>query len=778
MNRSHTNTALLASVALCLSVSATKAAEPVGFSLSERSEAAAANVILPTTTGQSRLRRLSVDSGETFFPGESSTHEFPFFALPNEVASPATLVLSMQTAISAAPERSTMRVFVNDTDVGTVELRSGDPRRIELPIANGIVQPGYNSVSMIVDQKHRVDCSLDATYELWTQIDPEKSGFVFSGAAAQSKGTIADLIAQGRGNDGRASLVAHILPGASTVDIDRTMSVIQTLSILGDFDNPAVTFDPSTSAAGIDVYVGTYGTVRGLLDTDASSTEIVDGLQIDAAKSGNRSRLIISARTADELELHIKKFEAQLQEREMTGTPQGLRALANRKGQLLQPASQVALRDLGFISKPFSGRLYSETINFSMPSDFYPADYASLGINLSAQYAAGLSKDAVLIVKANGQIVSNIQLGDGRTGVIKNQRLPIPLSKLRPGENTVTFEAQLPMVSDATCDPIASLQEPPRFLIMDETYLDIPAYARVGRYPDLAALVSGADFAGPDKSSQPLNVYVPKLDREILDVAGSFIAKMAYSSGHVTDVTVTATQPDRATAGLLAFGTFASIPQALQSEMKLDLNNIAVSSIRLTTPATTQAEYLANKATQGVGEATDLAGRAAGYVQSSRDLLWSGYEWTRNRLPMQMAGWSFSLAGPSELESKTYRPRAGTDLLVAQRATEAGGVWTVVASPNAEVMTDSMSALSQRATWRRLNGATQAFSQTGQLMDEQPALRETLFQTQPATFNNLRLVTAGWFANNTVEYTLAQIAAALLLGVSTFAMLKLGRKPR
>ena len=91
-------------------------------------------------------------------------------------------------------------------------------------------------------------------------------------------------------------------------------------------------------------------------------------------------------------------------------------------------------------------------------------------------------------------------------------------------------------------------------------------------------------------------------------------------------------------------------------------------------------------------------------------------------------------------------------------------------------MSNGMTALSQRATWRRLKGSVQAFSQTGALIDEQKAPRETLFQTQPATLTNLRLVTAGWFANNTVEYTLAQIAAALMLGISTFAMLKIGRK--
>jgi hypothetical protein len=80
-----------------------------------------------------------------------------------------------------------------------------------------------------------------------------------------------------------------------------------------------------------------------------------------------------------------------------------------------------------------------------------------------------------------------------------------------------------------------------------------------------------------------------------------------------------------------------------------------------------------------------------------------------------------------------------------------------------------------RATWSRLNGSIQSFSASGQVVDEVEPTRVALFQTQAATVGNLRLVVAGWFSNHVWEYTLAQIGAAILLGISTFLFLKLGR---
>ena len=40
------------------------------------------------------------------------------------------------------------------------------------------MRPGFNSVRLSAEQRHRVDCSLEATYELWTQIDPTQTGLI------------------------------------------------------------------------------------------------------------------------------------------------------------------------------------------------------------------------------------------------------------------------------------------------------------------------------------------------------------------------------------------------------------------------------------------------------------------------------------------------------------------------------------------------------------------------------------------------------------------------
>ena len=41
---------------------------------------------------------------------------------------------------------------------------------------------------------------------------------------------------------------------------------------------------------------------------------------------------------------------------------------------------------------------------------------------------------------------------------------------------------------------------------------------------------------------------------------------------------------------------------------------------------------------------------------------------------------------------------------------------------------------------------------------------------------NIRLIIAGWFSHHVLEYTLSEIGAGLLLGSSTFLLLKLGRR--
>jgi hypothetical protein len=778
----------MAGAALGILASNSAVAQEQGFSLSGLGPKPAAIVAAPVEIN-GNLRRIAADRSALFFNGESASNEYPFYALPSEIAGSAKLMLTLQTAISAAPERSQMRVFVNDQELGTVRLDAGDPHRVEFSVPSGLIQPGYNAVSILVDQKHRVDCTVDATYELWTQIDPDRSGFVFANASKPDGNSMPDLIALGGLANGRTPIRGHVLPGAPSSDINRTMAIVQSLALLGSFDHPAVRITNTQSTEpGIDVVVGTYSTVGDILGSNPDVKTIKDGISILSSADGKRKTLLVAARTAEDVDGSVTLLTAMAEKQQHDGTPQGLRALNNMKGRLLAPATQVPLRNLGFITEPFTGRFYSQKVNFSLPSDFYPGDYAALVLHLNAQYAAGLSKDAELIVRANSETVADITLGAGRNGLIKDQSLPIPLNKLRPGENTIQIEARLPTPSDAVCDPVASSQERPRMLILGDSYLEVPNFARVGRYPDIAALVSGSSLQKQANAASPLPVFVPNFNPAALDAAGSFLAKMAYSSGHVLSVDVTPSMPDARQPTMMAFGTYGDLPQDMVDKVGLDLQGMAgglglspgepgraaiVPSLSLAAASAldTQSDAKSVDAAPADGVQARLSttvGHLSDSVMAMKDDMASYASAIVSRLRV-----GANTVGGTD--GKRFQPSDNAALLIAQNEVDAGGAWTIVTAPTNAQLSANVDAIMGRATWSRLNGSIQSFSASGQVVDEVEPTRVALFQTQAATVGNLRLVVAGWFSNHVWEYTLAQIGAAILLGISTFLFLKLGR---
>ncbi len=85
--------------------------------------------------------------------------------------------LSYSNAISVMPETSRLTIFVNDIQVAQTPIAAAsDPGGVDVELPKGLLTAGYNRVRIAVSQRHRVDCSLEATYELWTQLDPAASG--------------------------------------------------------------------------------------------------------------------------------------------------------------------------------------------------------------------------------------------------------------------------------------------------------------------------------------------------------------------------------------------------------------------------------------------------------------------------------------------------------------------------------------------------------------------------------------------------------------------------
>jgi hypothetical protein len=771
MIRQHLS--LLAAAGLLLAASQSAAATSTGFVLAP--QAKAQTETKEYFQEENQIRRLIADKRDLFFPGESANREYPFVVLPSEMTGSAKLILTMQTAISVAPERSAMRIFVNDRDIGAVNLKSGDAHQVELELPKGLLQPGYNAVTILLDQSHRVDCTVEATYELWTQIDPALTGFVFTRNAKDDPSDVSTLLAYSRDVNGHAAINGLIPRGAAGEDIDRTFSVVQALSILGHFDRPVVTVGNEIgSGPGIDLVVGTFGTVRDLIGVTPEQS----GVEFDIDPASGRSRMVVAARTADELATTIRDFTLRAQTEVTDGSPQGRRALGNRRGRLLESGSANSLAELGFVSRPFAGRHFEQSISFSLPADFYPGDYGAANLKLNAEYAAGLSPTSQMVVRANGETVANIRLGEARSGRIDGQVLPIPLDKLRPGYNVIEFEAELSTASDAVCDPATLGNSTARFFIKGDSTLNIPAFAQIGHAPDLAVVSAGKAGFGNGRAT-PL--YVEGMDETMLGAAASFLAKMAYASREVSPVSVSSGWPLDRQGPLLAFGTFSGFSGQLRSDLGIDLNPVA-SDMALSLDAnqiqqpgapveeTAPALSVDGSAAPAQGE------RPTSVVARLRDGVHNLYESLTVRVRIQAAQLGL-VDDPNVLSADgVYQVSGEADMLVAQRLVNERDAWTVVAVRDPAILDEGMRSLAQTDVWGRLAGSVNALKRDGTLVERKMAGHERLYETKPLSLQNGRLIVAGWFSNNAREFTIAQIVVAILLGAATFVVLRQGRK--
>ncbi len=169
-------------------------------------------------------------------------------------------------------------------------------------------------------------------------------------------------------------------------------------------------------------------------------------------------------------------------------------------------------------------------------------------------------------------------------GEIRDQRLPIPFSVLKPGQNTLQLEARVPTQRDGVCETVEETSKTVRLLINENSYLDVPDYARIGRYPDIAVLSSGMAMAASGDLDKPVYHFVPNFDPDTLNASASFIAKMAYASGVVQNARFVSVLPAETDSNLIAFGSFDTLPSELTSRLNIDFANIREAEAALPIP--------------------------------------------------------------------------------------------------------------------------------------------------------------------------------------------------
>lgn len=719
------------------------------------------------------LRKFNAGSAELSFSGERVQRDYPFYVTAAETAQAARLVLGYQSAVSIMPETSRMRVFVNDLPVGETRLTSEGTFSADLPA--GTLQPGYNGVRILIDQHHRVDCSIAGTYELWTQIDPSSSGVDF-GVPRLELASLADLPAIARTGTERFAINLVHASGASA-DLDRAMSVLQSAVVLGGIQRPSVSVSGARgSGPGLDIVVATVP--AGGLGLSSGAFQLLPDVTLVPPDAGGRATLLVGAQATGDIDRTIDSLVQAARSAAPSGTASGLSFLSTGRSTNIDTQIPVPLEKLGLDTREFAGRFYRSEVSFELPADFYAADYDAARITLDAVYAAGLARDASLVVQANGRQVASLPLSSSKQGRIEQQDLKVPLSTLRPGRNSLTFEATLLNGDDATCDPVTSVNSlEPRFVIGSTSTLRLPRIAKMGHLPNIAALTGGGAGIGGDGDS--LTLYANGLNAPGVDAAASLLAQIAATSGVVQPVTVTGAIPVATSGNLLAVGTYPDLPRSLLDQVGLDVpsqlgaetgtEDTLESTAALEWPEELLTNVRAASFADAFGAPMDLSARLSelgdqvtGFVRST--VSGGAGLWNND---------AFTSGG-------RHAPDPGSRLVMAQAATPGDRpyAWTVVAAQNPAALSQGVLEITAPGNWSKLGGAVSILQDDGQMVTH-AGDGERLYETQARSFSNLRLVFAGWLSRHLQEYVVALLLLALLLGISTRVFLsQVGNKDR
>ncbi len=740
--------------------------------------------------------------------GEIGTSEWPVYFTQAQAQDRLQFQLGYLSAVSVMPEASVIKLFINDTLVGRANIQpTQGVRTIVFDIPSGLVKAGFNSVRLSAEQRHRVDCSLNATYELWTQIDPGKTGFVLPAGDAGATG-FADLAALPPDEQGALPIRIVLPPKSTPQHIERIIRSVQAISLVGRFEQPVVDIGPLASGQhGINLVIGAATSINDVLI--AARTGPVNGPRaiISPATPGRRTTVILTGRNDSEIDLAMSQMMAATQ---MRGTPEGLRAARAFPGYRIEGGQRVKLRDMGLASQEFSGRLFKAAFNLIMPPDFYAADYGKAILDLAGGYSAGLTNAAQIVVSVNGRNAVSQKLPKSGGEVFKQNPIPLQLGHLRPGLNRIEIEAQVPVAEDEACDPLAAINGRKRFLFLDTTEIEMPLIARIARVPDLAITATGGfPFTG---GARP-NLYVPAPDRHAIAASATFAAHLAIAAGNIVDFRFAVTRPAIGSGPTLVMAPFSSLDADMLASVGLKRDDLHEKwQERLNEPPRTPGgeelsewELIARnrlvlqrnfpaachmpRPPGGFKTAFMFDSMPVGSIDDDkpqqRDLF---AEWdTRVRNQSRIMGYISGMAKDvndwfrgtysgarvwidKRLELNATSPiTRESSLIVAQNllGDSTSHVWTIVTAPNTGLLAQSMNCLVDPRVWRQIAGRIAVLNANDGAVVEIPATDSRLIPTQPLSVRNVRLIVAGWFSLNSKVYVFAALLMALLLAAST-----------
>ena len=405
--------------------------------------------------------------------------------------------IGFTNAISVMPEASSLAVSVNDVAIAQTPIAAATIRALDVELPRGLLNVGYNSVRIAVSQRHRVDCSMEATYELWTQVDPASSGLSFPGVADPHVERLDDLAAVSPDASGAVPIRVAI-PRTPTPrrSIRRCAPSRRSRSaparsgrgsrIVGEIGERAGLY----VLAGRRDYLAAHGFARFFPASGGRA------LAVAGQDAPGRVVVVAAGDTDEEIAEAIDGILPVRRIEDRDDNPAAARALANRFGYSRQRPDPRSAQRTRRAHRGVQRPALRAAFDVTLPGDFYPADYDKLTLSLTAGYSDGLLPTSQILVRVNDREAGSAPLKNPRGDLFHDHPVSVSLSALRPGVNHVVVEAQTPDAADGSCEVKHLMDARKRFVLFDKSELVMPTFARIGRLPNLAAtLSSGFPYA-------------------------------------------------------------------------------------------------------------------------------------------------------------------------------------------------------------------------------------------------------------------------------------------
>ncbi|MCF3642953.1 cellulose biosynthesis cyclic di-GMP-binding regulatory protein BcsB [Rhizobium sp. TRM95111] len=673
------------------------------------------------------------------------------------------LQLAYENAVSVLPDTAMLDVEVNGREAGSVPIRSpGGSLDAGIPVAADMLIPGRNVIRLRARQHHRVDCALDATYELWTRLDPARSGLVTSRPTTFTD--FDSLLSVAHAGSGRTEL-RLVLPGPLSAEaFNEAAPVLQALTVFLDRDDLSVSLgDRPGDGPGIDLIVA-MDRDGGRLLADIGMADAPRGLSVrDGVRPGRATVVLRAANLAEVNAAVLSAVRGAMRD----GLAEG--ALAPKHGMIVAEAGKrYTLKDAGYETRVFAGRLSRTSFDLDMPADFYPAEYATVDLLLHAATSPGLKQTAQVLVRVNDRVVKSYPLRNREGEQLEGRKIELPLRAFRPGVNRVELLAELPTAADDTCLPEERRDDRPRFILLDRTVLVVPNLARIARLPELAA------FAGrsyPFADGRPFDVAIDRADARTAEAALQMLARLAFTARAPLNARFTIGMPkggsDRHALLVSTENRFAELGAAKkQGFPPADAAEAAFAS-GIVDPLTTAAVSDAAVSGDNDAEALLSAFRTSTAVDDEERSISSRLNLVGAAAVDRFARW---LSYSDGSDAAPARRKDEPVVSLTQRLSPDGATtWTVLSAESPADLQRAVGKLTEPGVWRGLHGGTATVETASLAVGYEAAARHTIAAVTDRSPGNLRRLAAAWLSDN------FQIYVLLVLGLLGGFAVWLGR---